>query len=493
MSNQTCIPKSTHPSEQIKGYCPFNAGEPSLTPVGEHYIYMSGPPWSFKTSDDHNVAYSVCELEPISEVYVPSIGTDGGSITINNLSQFNISTINITFYNPSKQLSKSCQITQTNETSVTCIVPRLSGFHNVIVQDASGTSSTHYAWQPYPPFIKAVYPSFEANGLVILIGDNFGDDTNNRVSVHVSTSNIPCNITSMYQCFNQSLDMIGYEAFRFWQGVSNNSVYNIYDRTVSSNIRNVKYYTPLITFYTTDTPIIDSVTNIQFGQASPITIKGNHFGKDHSYVLVFFNEKDTNTLCKSPRFIGNSYRQMTCLLDFGLSNPRDLQLLSGSCECDIGYDPHVDCSSLAKRYQLLNTTVFNITTSTLSTNQTITGVIVNFTTGIQFIREIIHDNSIIRSMSMDVVSWAQDNQTQGNLTSFGESIFYGTTNNQSTRFHVTIGQFPNTTINTFAGEDMQLSSNSLKYTIKIIDWVWSSPFSTLQVIFHSRSDSVEYD
>ncbi|EGG16918.1 hypothetical protein DFA_07899 [Cavenderia fasciculata] len=96
-------------------------------------------------------------------------------------------------------------------------------------------------------------------------------------------------------------------------------------------------------------------------------------------------------------------------------------------------------------------------------------------------------------MSMDVVSWTQDNQTLDNLTSFNESIFYGTTNNQSTRFQVTIGQFPNTTINTFAGEDMQMASNSLKYTIKIIDWVWSSPFSTLQVIFHSRSDSVEYD
>ncbi|EGG17040.1 hypothetical protein DFA_08021 [Cavenderia fasciculata] len=56
-------------------------------------------------------------------------------------------------------------------------------------------SAQHYAWQPYPPFIKAVYPSFTANGsLVTLIGDNFGDDTNNRISVNVSTSNIPCNI-----------------------------------------------------------------------------------------------------------------------------------------------------------------------------------------------------------------------------------------------------------------------------------------------------------
>ncbi|EGG24922.1 hypothetical protein DFA_03167 [Cavenderia fasciculata] len=30
-------------------------------------------------------------------------------------------------------------------------------------------------------------------------------------------------------------------------------------------------------------------------------------------------------------------------------------------------------------------------------------------------------------------------------------------------------------------------------TIKIIDWIWSSPINTLEVIFHSRSDSVEYD
>ncbi|EGG24719.1 hypothetical protein DFA_02963 [Cavenderia fasciculata] len=72
--------------------------------------------------------------------------------------------------------------------------PPLSGFHSVTVQDASGVKSTHYAWQPYPPFIKAVYPSFTANGLVTLIGDNFGDSTDNLVFVNVSTSNITCNI-----------------------------------------------------------------------------------------------------------------------------------------------------------------------------------------------------------------------------------------------------------------------------------------------------------
>ncbi|EGG17014.1 hypothetical protein DFA_07995 [Cavenderia fasciculata] len=94
---------------------------------------------------------------------------------------------------------------------------------------------------------------------------------------------------------------------------------------------------------------------------------------------------------------------------------------------------------------------------------------------------------------MDSVSWTQVNQTQDNLTSFNESIFHGTINNQSTKIQIKIGQFYNTTINTFASEDMQMPSNSLKYTITIVDWVWSSPYNTLQVIFHTRSDSVEYD
>ncbi|EGG17041.1 IPT/TIG domain-containing protein [Cavenderia fasciculata] len=355
----------------------------------------------------------------------------------------------------------------------------------------------------------------------------------------------------MYQCYYQSLNMIGYESFRFWQGVSyNNSnsdgftrnngpfkgtpsplykstiapdvtrssniLFNINDRVVSSTVENVKYCTPLITFYTNDTPTIDSVINIQFGQASLVTIKGNHFGKDHSYVLILIYGQQ----CKSPRFIGESNKQITCLLDVGLKpqsdnimirvaemftsiplkqcykdcNNRGLcDFLIGSCQCEIGYDPHVDCSSLANRYQLLTTTVFKITTSTLSTSQPIRGVIVNFTTGVQIIREIDQDNSIIRSISMDSVSWTQVNQTQDNLTSFNESIFHGTINNQSTKIQIKIGQFYNTTISTFAGEDMQMPSNSLKYTIKIIDWVWSSPYNTLQVIFHSRSDSVEYD
>ncbi|EGG24760.1 hypothetical protein DFA_03004 [Cavenderia fasciculata] len=181
-------------SGQCWGYCPFDAGEPSLTPE-EQFIYIRGPTWNFIYVGANDVAGAICEIQPISEVYVPSIGTNGGSITINNLSQFNIQTINITFSNPSKQLSKSCQITSKQGTSVTCTVPRLSGFHNVTVQDASGVNSTHYAWQPYPPFIKAVYPSFTANGLVTLIGDNFGHNTNNTVAVSVSTSNVPCHIT----------------------------------------------------------------------------------------------------------------------------------------------------------------------------------------------------------------------------------------------------------------------------------------------------------
>ncbi|EGG24689.1 hypothetical protein DFA_02933 [Cavenderia fasciculata] len=417
----------------IKRYCPFNAGEPSLTlAAGEDYIYIKGPNWNFNTAKGSNdlVYTAYCEIQPIKEVYVPSIGTNGGSITINNLSQFNISTINITFSNPTKQLSKSCNITSKQETSITCIVPPLSGLYNVTVQDASGVKSTHYAWQPYPPFIKAVYPSFTANGSITLIGDNFGDNTNNLVFVNVSTSNIPCNIiiasstqiicklesslvgdtkllpisisvddvytqtfkphifcdnrfhstilfggeyervrqlmvdkvtmestpnapyigaiesAEMYQCFNQSLNIKDYPNFRFWQGVSynsnnnsftrnngpfkgtisplyytktidpgvtqssNNILYNINDATISSEIEDVNYYTPLITFYTSDAPFIYSICNITNGTQSLVTINGNHFGKDSSYVLVTIQGKQ----CRSPQFIGPDFKHFTCLL-----------------------------------------------------------------------------------------------------------------------------------------------------------------------------------
>ncbi|EGG24667.1 hypothetical protein DFA_02911 [Cavenderia fasciculata] len=424
---------------QCWGYCPFEAGEPSLTPAGKRFIYIRGPTWDYTNTNafDYQVTFSICELQPISEVYVPSIGTNGGSITINNLSQFNTQTINITFFNPTKQLEKSCQITSKQGTSVTCIVPPLSGFHNVIVQDASGVKSTHYAWQPYPPFIKAVYPSFTANGSITLIGDNFGNGINNNSLVFVNvSSHTPCNITfasstqiickprpsfvkllpisisvdniytqtykphifcdnrfystilfggeyekveqlmidnvkmestpnapyigaiestEMHQCFSQSLNLIGYEAFRFWQGVSYNSsdnsftrnngpfkgtlsklYYSIINQTVNSGGNNnivydffsrmvetscpintpKTYHTPLITFYTSDAPIIDNITNIQNTTQSLVTINGNHFGKDQSYVLVSIQGKQ----CKSPQFIGDGYKQFTCLLYGGVES-----------------------------------------------------------------------------------------------------------------------------------------------------------------------------
>ncbi|EGG24682.1 hypothetical protein DFA_02926 [Cavenderia fasciculata] len=563
---------------QSWGYCPFQAGSPSLAPAAEdQYIYITGGPTSnFKNAyANYFLQTAICEIQPISEVSIPSI----------------------------------------DKTSVTCIVPPLSGFHNVIVQDASGVKSTHYAWQPFPPFIKAVYPSFTANGLVTLIGDNFGDNTNNIVFVNVSTSNITCNIMfvssnqifcrlesslvgdtkllpisisvggvytqtykpyvlcdkqfystilfggeyqtvnqvmidkvsmgatpnapyigaieseEMYKCFSQSLNIIDYPKFRFWQGVSyngnnnrftrnngplkgtpsqlyysgntsnmdqlNNILFNINDRmVVPSEVENISYYTPLIAFNITDAPIIDNITRIIPGQASQVTINGNHFGKDSSYVLISIQ----GSQCKSPQFIENNYQQITCSLDsvepystdlnytitIGVGGMLTTKVVSlakdclnncsshgicnqtfGTCKCNSGHEPLLDCSSLVNRSQLLNTTVWDNGVSLLSTHQTISGIVVNFTTGIQFIREINQDNSIIKTLSMNNIIWTQEEEK----TSAGESIFIQSTHSI----------------------DIQVSPNSVKYRIKIINWVWSSPINTLQVIFHTQSDSVEFD
>ncbi|EGG24600.1 hypothetical protein DFA_02843 [Cavenderia fasciculata] len=625
---------------QCFGYCAFGSGEPSLDPSGEVYVYTRGAPsWDFNNGINNNpvgdpVLNTVCEIEPIEEVYIPSIGTNGGSITINNLSQFNIQTINITFFNPTKQLSKSCQITSKLGASVTCMVPPLSGFHNVIVQDASGVNSTHYAWQPYPPFIKAVYPSFTANGLVTLIGDNFGDNTNNIVAVNISRSNIKCNILhatstqiicqlqstlgdtkflpisisvdyvytqtykphifcdnrfystimlgtnfstalqyvndkigmyassnppyigaieteTMYQCYSQSINVQEYLPYYLWQGVSYNSnnsftrnngplkgtlspIYSVMSRNMAPG--NIVYYqldsrtiygdsniplkASLIVFPLVESPVIQNVTNIQSGLSSLVTIDGNLFGQDQSYVLVSVNEKH----CKSPRFIGYGFRQMTCLFDDSnesvSSNNPDFNItirvgekvtskivslvkecpnncsshgicnrIFGSCKCDSGYESSSDCSVLVRPDQLFNTTIQDDGKSTLSMNETKAGIVVNFTTGIQFIREIDQDNLIVQTISMDNVTWIQDNTT----SSTGESIFIGTVLESSMKLQVKVHQYKESNTTRFAGEDIQLSPNSIKYNIKITDWTWKSPINTLQVIFLSKSDSVKVD
>ncbi|EGG24764.1 hypothetical protein DFA_03008 [Cavenderia fasciculata] len=459
---------------QCWGYCPFQAGEPSLTPAEDQYIYIRRPTWNFNNDD-----------EPISEVYVPSIGTNGGSITINNLSQFNIQTINITFSNPSKQLSKSCQITSKQGTSVTCTVPRLSGFHNVTVQDASGVNSTHYAWQPYPPFIKAVYPSFTANGLVTLIGDNFGDNSNNIVSVNVSTSNITCNIMSVSsnQIFCKLVSSLNATTKLLPISISIDDVYtrthkpyifcdlilmqysifNIvcanrfhstilfggeYEKVNGLMIGNIKIGA------TPNAPYIGAIESQEIiipGQASQVTINGNHFGKDSSYVLISIQ----GSQCKSPMFIENNYQQITCSLGsvepystdlnytvkIGVGGMLTTKVVSlakeclnncsahgicnqtfGTCKCNSGHEPLLDCSSLVNRSQLLNTTVWDNGMSLFSTDQTISGVIVNFTTGIQFIREINHDKSIIKTISIDNVVWTQEEEK----TSAGDLVIFHT-------------------------------------------------------------------
>ncbi|EGG24941.1 hypothetical protein DFA_03186 [Cavenderia fasciculata] len=420
---------------QCFGYCPFDAGEPSLTPADgkEKYIYIRGPTWNFKNA----------VLMMSQALYV-------------NWLQF-------------------------QKNSVTCIVPL--GFHDVTVQDASGTSSTHYAWQPYPPFIKAVYPpSSPTNALVTLIGNNFGD-TNGLVSVSVSTLNIPCIIsfassnqiicqletplvgetkllpisisvdqvyTQTYKphicIFNSILMQYSFSIVcgdRFFSTIlcggdyervyrlmidkvtmgatfntpyvgafesqeigpykgtpsplyydnktsvtpSDHILYNIHNgKVVPFDTKNVKYYTPLITFYTSDTPIINNVTNIIPGQTSQVTINGNHFGKDGSYVLITIQSKQ----CKSPSFVGDGFKQITCLLDtvqpystdlnytvqIGISGMVTTKVVSlakecrknfsshgignstfGTCKCHSGYEPPLDCSSSIDRDKQLNTTV----------------------------------------------------------------------------------------------------------------------------------------
>ncbi|EGG24654.1 hypothetical protein DFA_02898 [Cavenderia fasciculata] len=91
---------------------------------------------------------------------------------------------------------------------------------------------------------------------------------------------------------------------------SNNILYDIYGGTISSKIEDVRYYKPLIAFNITDAPMIDNITSIIPGQASQVTINGNHFGKDSSYVLISIQ----GSQCKSPMFIENNYQQISCSL-----------------------------------------------------------------------------------------------------------------------------------------------------------------------------------
>ncbi|EGG24718.1 hypothetical protein DFA_02962 [Cavenderia fasciculata] len=342
----------------------------------------------------------------------------------------------------------------------------------------------------------------------------------------------------MYDCLNRSLNIKDYPDFRFWQGVSYNSSDNSFTRNNgpfkgtpsqfyynnnTSNLtpsNNIPYdiYAPLIAFNITDAPAIDNITSIIPGQASQVTINGNHFGRDSSYVLISIQ----GSQCKSPMFIENNYQQITCSLGsvepystdlnytvkIGVGGMLTTKVVSlakeclndcsahgicnqtfGTCKCDSGHEPLLDCSSLDNRSQLLNTTIWDNGASLLSTDQTITGVIVNFTTGIQFIRDINQDKSIIKTLSIDNLAWTQEEEK----TSSGESVFNARMFNQRTQLQVTVGQFQDTNTTSFLGEDIQVSPNSVKYRIKIINWVWSSPINTLQVIFHTQSDSVEFD
>ncbi|EGG24742.1 hypothetical protein DFA_02986 [Cavenderia fasciculata] len=480
---------------QCWGYCPFDAGEPSLTLAAkDQYIYIRRPTWNFNNDNGYNdqVYAALCEIQPISEYLL--------------MFQHLIFHVILCLHH---QIRFFCQL-ETSLNTTTKLLPISISVDDVYTQ----------TYKPYILCDKQFHST-------ILFGGEY--ETVNQVMIDKvkmgATPNAPyigaIESEEMYQCFSQSLNIKDYHEFRFWQGVSynssdnsftrnngplkgtpsplyynddtsnvtpsNNILYNINDRTVSSKIENVNYCAPLITFHFSDAPMIDNITSIIPGQASQVTINGNHFGKDSSYVLISIQ----GSQCKSPMFIENNYQQISCSLGrvepystdlnytvkIGVGGMLTTKVVSlakeclnncsshgilhttfGSCKCNSGHEPLLDCSELVNRSQLLNTTVWDNGMSLLSTDQTISGVIVNFTTGIQFIREINHDKSVIKTLSIDNLVWTQEEEK----TSSGEL-------------------------------DIQVSPNSIKCTVKIINWVWSSPINTLQVIFHTQSDSVEFD
>eukprot|EP01133_Synstelium_polycarpum_P008364 gene8364-9824_t len=148
---------------------------------------------------------------------------------------------------------------------------------------------------------------------------------------------------------------------------------------------------------------------------------------------------------------------------------------SGQCKCDPGWQVVRNCSIPGGS---------GGDPSTGGNGTTIyPGSGFNFTTSVSHLREVTPEGVTVQTLVLTTAAWTLVN---GTLTSEHQDWSANFTSNPAIVL-MTVSLYSQDTTIYFAGEPLEIGANSIKYTVTINAWNFSSPLNSLQVIYSTRA------
>eukprot|EP01133_Synstelium_polycarpum_P007621 gene7621-8915_t len=146
----------------------------------------------------------VCEKGGLDGPYIEPTSTSGGIAKLLNKLPvgFNYAKTNITLKSTSQESTCPLVATPISPTDISCTMPKGTGSWNVSISD--GTMTTYIAYTYQPPQLQMIYPGFNINEAVTIIGQNFGDDPD-LIKISVSRTTIDCENPTFLTAYPKSL------------------------------------------------------------------------------------------------------------------------------------------------------------------------------------------------------------------------------------------------------------------------------------------------
>eukprot|EP01133_Synstelium_polycarpum_P009826 gene9826-11476_t len=449
-------------------FAPIAAGYGGAYPI---QVTVSG----FTTNNKQWIEYY-----PPTIVSISATNALGGSLVINGTDFYSDqSLISVTFG------GKTCTnlVLITGHFSVSCLAPSGTGTVPVVLSVA-GVPSQPYNFTYVEPAITSVSPIGAYGGEITVTGSLLSNDTADLTFLIGDLECTNINITVLLETFTCTLPHGG------------SQLPHLARLVVNSMPDNSAF------MYNFLAPVIGSIESlIPQNLASNVSIYGSNFGSDQVQISI------AGIQCFTSTFVSTSI--LVCAFNASIQEQSDAyypvvvkasgfqvsaniaqyerskvcpdpscsshgKCVDGACVCEEGWStPLTYCS----------TKVIPGKPPVDHGNGT-TGIIggeVEFVTSIKYLREIDFVTSLpVKTVDMDDIVYV--NSTTGS-TKHLNGTFLG----EPVKVFIQITTYLTATTITFAGQDLDMPSNSVKYLLDIEGWPFANRLNKLQVIYMSKT------